>query len=158
MPSAIAAAHETTTHEAGCAYRDEVVVAAVLHDVVEDTGAEPAELEDRFGTEVAGLVAAVAEPSVEGGYRERKARLRATVAAASDDALMIFAADKVAKTRELRMTLACTPLAEPAPDKTEHYWACLELLERRLGDHPLVQQLRFELETLELLPPNTLTT
>ena len=109
MPSAIAAAHETTTHEAGCAYRDEVVAAAVLHDVVEDTGAEPAELEDRFGTEVAGLLAAVTEPSVEGGYRERKARLRATVAAASDDALMIVAADKVAKTRELRMTLACAP-------------------------------------------------
>jgi hypothetical protein len=37
--------------------------------------------------------------------------------------------------------------------RLEHYWASLELLEARLGGHPLVRQLRFELEALELLPP-----
>lgn len=137
----------------GRGHRDEVIAAAVLHDVVEDTDVEPAELERRFGPEVAGLVGAVTEPSAEGTYRERKARLREAMAGAGDDALLIYAADKVAKTRELRMTLAREHLAEADPEKLEHYWASLELLERRLGDHPLVQQLRFELETLEFLPP-----
>ena len=37
--------------------------------------------------------------------------------------------------------------------KREHYLASLAMLERRLPGHPLVRQLRFELETLEFLPP-----
>jgi len=88
------------------------------------------------------------------GYREGKARLREAVAEAGDDALTIFAADKVAKTRELRIALARTHAVAPDPDKLEHYWASLDLLEARLHSHPFVQQLRFELETLELMPPD----
>ena len=38
-------------------------------------------------------------------------------------------------------------------EKREHYTASLAMLERRLPGHPLVRQLRFELETLEYLPP-----
>ena len=137
----------------GRALRDEVIAAAVLHDVVEDAGVDLAELRDRFGPEVASLVGAVTEPSADGSYRERKSLLRTAVAGAGKDALMIYVADKVAKTRELRMSLARTPSAEADPEKLEHYWASLTLLEARLPGHPLVQQLRFELETLELLPP-----
>ena len=86
-------------------------------------------------------------------YSERKARLRDAIAAADADAAAVFAADKVAKARELRMSLARR--SRPVdPDKLEHYWASLALLERRLGHHPLVRQFRFELETLELLPPS----
>ena len=92
------------------------------------------------------------QPSTEGTYRERKARLRAAVAAAEGNAVTIFAADKVAKTRELRMRIARTPDHAPDPQKLEHYWASLELLETRLGHHPLVRQLRFELEALAVLP------
>jgi hypothetical protein len=51
------------------------------------------------------------------------------------------------------MTLAAGHIGEPDPEKLEHYWACLDLLEARIPRHPLVQQLRFELETLELMPP-----
>ena len=86
-------------------------------------------------------------------YRERKSRLRAAVADAGEDALMIYAADKVAKTRELRMTDGARPVGRADPEKLEHYWASLTLIEYRLPGHPLVQQPRFELETLELLPP-----
>jgi (p)ppGpp synthase/HD superfamily hydrolase len=137
----------------GRAYRDEVVAAAVLHDIVEDTAVEPAELERRFGSEVARLVDSVTEPVGNGSYRERKARLRDSIATAGEDALTIYAADKVAKTRELRMTLARVAGTEPDPEQLHHYWASLSLLETGLPAHPLVQQLRFELEALELLPP-----
>jgi (p)ppGpp synthase/HD superfamily hydrolase len=134
-------------------YPDNVIAAAVLHDVLESAEVQPAELAERFGPEVAALVAAVSEPTTEGHYRERKARLRAAIATADDNALAIYAADKVAKTRELRLRLARTPAAAPDPDKLDHYWQSLTLLEHRLGRHPLVEQLRFELEALALLPP-----
>jgi (p)ppGpp synthase/HD superfamily hydrolase len=136
-------------------YPDHVVAAGVLHDVIEDTDAGYAELERRFGAAVATLVRAVSEPPGGGDYRERKERLREAVGRASADAAAVFAADKVAKVRELRLTLVRhgdTP-AKLDPDKVDHYWASLELLEHRLGHHPLVRQLRFELEALELLPP-----
>ena len=134
-------------------HRDEVVAAAILHDVVEDTGVEPAEIAERFGPEVAGLVDVLTEPGGIASYGERKARLRDAVSRANDDALAIFAADKVAKVRELRMIIATGSVADAG--KLEHYWASLELLEARLPRDPLVQQLRFELEALELLPPRT---
>jgi (p)ppGpp synthase/HD superfamily hydrolase len=134
-------------------YPDEVIAAGVLHDVMEDAGVDRSELEQRFGPHVAELVSAVSEPSSEGGYRERKARLREAVAESDPDAIAIYAADKVAKLRELRMTLASRPDEAADPAKLEHYWASLELLERRGEATSLVRQLRFELEALALLPP-----
>lgn len=69
----------------------------------------------------------------------------------------VVAADKVAKTRELRLELVRrgASLHQLDADRLDRYWACLGLLERRLGHHPLVRQLRFELEALALLPPHT---
>lgn len=129
-----------------------VVHAAVLHDVIEDTDVDYEEIEQRFGRQVADLVAAVSEPAGGGGYPERKERLRAAVAAGSLEAAAVYAADKVCKARELRIALVAR--GGPAdPEKSAHYWASLEMLERRLGQHPLVRQLRFELEALTLLPP-----
>lgn len=136
----------------GRGYPDAVVAAGVLHDVIEDTGVDAAALELRFGPKVAALVTAVSEPPGGGTYAERKLRLRDSIAAADADAAAVYAADKVAKVRELRMSLARHPDRLDAA-KVEHYWASLALLERRLGHHPLVRQLRFELEALELLPP-----
>ena len=73
-----------------------------------------------------GSSARVTEPEREGPYRERKAALRAAVEAAEDDALVIYAADKVAKARELRMTLAA---GDGAPRRrssstTRRAWRC----------------------------------
>jgi len=138
-------------------FPDHVVAAGVLHDVIEDTDAAFDELERKFGPEIAQIVCAVSEPQREGPYRERKARLRQRVAEAGDQAVVVFAADKVAKTRELRLGLVRSDeKARTVIDgeKIEHYWACLELLERRLPHSPLVRQLRFELEALDFLPPD----
>jgi (p)ppGpp synthase/HD superfamily hydrolase len=135
-------------------YPDAVIAAGVLHDVIEDTGVGGGELRERFGDAVADMVESVSEPPGGGSYAERKARLRERVAAASDDAVVVFAADKVAKAREFRLGLVrAGDAAGVDQDKLDHYWACLTLLESRLGDGPLVRQLRFELEALDLLPP-----
>jgi hypothetical protein len=139
-------------------YPDHVIAAGVLHDVLEDTDVTRDELEERFGPEVTDLVATVSEPDPDGPYAERKAKLREGIANGSTDAAAVFAADKVAKAREFRLRLVSRGGDSTAPavdrDKLDHYWACLELLERRLGPQPLVRQLRFELEALALLPPS----
>ena len=139
----------------GRGYPDHVVAAGVLHDVIEDTAVSYADIERRFGHRVATLVQSVSEPPGAGSYAQRKARLRDALAAASADAAAIFAADKVAKTRELRLGLVRASDTQTLDsEKLDHYWASLALLEHRLGHHPLVRQLRFELEALTLLPPD----
>jgi (p)ppGpp synthase/HD superfamily hydrolase len=135
-----------------------VVTAGILHDTLEDTDAEPADISTRFGDDVARLVRAMTEdPDIE-PYEARKAALREQVARSGPDATDVFAADKVAKVRELRAQLGRDPGLLEADDdgarrRLAHYEQSLDMLERFTPAHPLVRQLRFELETLELLPP-----
>jgi (p)ppGpp synthase/HD superfamily hydrolase len=128
---------------------DHVIAAGILHDTIEKTGADAAELRARFGIRVADLVLALSEnPDIQ-GYAKRKAALRDQVAAAGREALMVFAADKVSKVRELTLSRSKRP---PAQRRLTHYRRCLELLERLLSDSPLVAQLRAELEKLTPAP------
>lgn len=141
----------------GRGHRDEVVAAGALHDVLEKTDTTREELAARFGPEIAGLVAAVTEPPRIRDYAARKAALRAQVARASPEAQAIYAADKVAKVRELR-TLAVRlrlPLSEPrVRERLEHYEHSLAILDGVLPGAPMVEQLRFELWALRHLPPH----
>ena len=79
---------------AGCP--DAVVIAGLLHDVVEDTPWTVADVSARFGPAVAGLVAAVTEDDGIASYRPRKRALREQIALAGADAIDIALADKVA--------------------------------------------------------------
>lgn len=137
---------------------DEVVAAGVLHDVIEDTGTSLPELGDRFGAHVERLVAAVTDDETIEAKDERKDALRRQVEVAGHDAATIFAADKVSKVRELRTRIANArhagePLPGDAQEKLTQYDADLEMVEHVLPGHPLVRQLRFELEALQALPP-----
>jgi (p)ppGpp synthase/HD superfamily hydrolase len=137
-------------HEAG--YSDEVVAAGVLHDVLEDTDAQPEELVSRFGHDVAQLVAAVSDdPSIEDPM-ERKAALRRQVAEAGERAAAVFAADKVSKAREMRQRISRGRVQESDRGKLEHYEASLGMLADLLPGHHLVGQLRMELEAVQALP------
>jgi (p)ppGpp synthase/HD superfamily hydrolase len=135
-------------------YADHVVAAGVLHDVLENTDTDAVELDHRFGVSVSALVRAVSEdPAIE-DERARKAALRSQIAGGSMEAAAIFAADKVSKARELRLKLSCGFPGDAADQQLEHYRASLSTLEAVLGpDHPLLEQLRFELETLDTPPP-----
>ena len=86
---------------------DHLIAAGVLHDTIEKTHVVASDLRERFGSRVAALVLAVSEDESITGYVQRKAALREQVARAGEEALMLFAADKLSKVRELR--LAATP-------------------------------------------------
>jgi (p)ppGpp synthase/HD superfamily hydrolase len=132
-------------------YPDHVVAAGMLHEVLEDTGAERAELEQRFGAPVAELVESLSDdPSIE-DIQERRAALRLQVAEAGPTAAAVFAADKISKTRELRHKASRGQLGEEERLKLEHYEESLEMLVTAMPRHELVEQLRLELESLRAL-------
>jgi (p)ppGpp synthase/HD superfamily hydrolase len=138
-------------HQLGC--RDAVVAAGILHDVAEKGTATLADVRAAFGQEVGDIVAVLTEDAGIADYDHRKAALRAAIASAGDDALDVFAADKLAKAREMRVAAAGdTMAARDAACKRAHYLASLDLLERRRPGHPLTDALRFELATHEQVP------
>lgn len=83
-------------------FGDEVLAAALLHDAVEHGDVESSALGERYGEEVAGLVAALTEDETIERYQERKEEHRRRVAAAGADARAIFTADKMANVEVLR--------------------------------------------------------
>jgi (p)ppGpp synthase/HD superfamily hydrolase len=134
-------------------YRDDVVAAGLLHDVVEHGRATVEEVRDAFGAEVGGMVDALSEDGAIGDYEERKAQLRRRAEAGSDEVVAVFAADKVVKARELRVAAAADRLlAREVACKRAHYVASLAVLERRLHGHPFTEALRFELAAQLLVP------
>ena len=140
-------------YEAGAA--DDVIAAGVLHDTIEKASADRAELRRRFGERTAALVAALTEDERIRGYATRKAALRRQVEAAGTDALLVFAADKVSKVRELpveRSSTEAETVSRTRQRKITHYRHCLEMLERHIADSPLVVQLRSELEKRTAMP------
>jgi (p)ppGpp synthase/HD superfamily hydrolase len=134
-------------------YPDFVVAAAVLHDVLEDTDAERAELDARFGAQVGELVAAVTDdPAIE-DEEERKDRLRERVRRLGGYAAAVYAADKISKVREIRTLLARGIPREQVEPRIEHHRRSLAMLDGTIPGSRLVQALRFELEALDELPP-----
>ena len=132
-------------HEAGAS--DDVVAAGALHDTLEKTDATAADLRRRFGAHVAALVSAVTEDDSIATYAARKAALRRQVTGAGRESLLVFAADKVSKARELRL-----PGVTLRRRRISHYRHCLALLEHELPDNPLVRALRDELASLPSQP------
>jgi (p)ppGpp synthase/HD superfamily hydrolase len=132
-------------------YPDHVVAIGALHEVLEDTDVDKDELEERFGPDVAELVDALTDdPSIE-DQQERRAALRRQVATAGGDAAAVFAADKVSKSRELRLKAERGPLDEENNAKLEHYRQSLRMLEDVLPGSDLVDCLRSELRGLAAL-------
>src|SRR5262245_62502063 len=87
-------------------YPDHVIAAAVLHDVLENTGEDAADLEARFGSQVAEHVAAVSDDPSIADEDARKRELRDRVRRIGGYAPAVYAADKVSKVREIRIALA----------------------------------------------------
>jgi guanosine-3',5'-bis(diphosphate) 3'-pyrophosphohydrolase len=83
-------------------FREEVLAAGILHDVVEHGDVDLSEVAKRHGEEVADLVAALTEDETIEGYQERKDEQRKRVAAAGADARAIFTADKMVNVEVLR--------------------------------------------------------
>jgi (p)ppGpp synthase/HD superfamily hydrolase len=125
-------------------FDDEVVAAALLHDVVEDTDTDMAEISQRFGPGVGELVEAMTEDASIEPYEARKAEHRARVARHSSRAAAIYAADKLAKTNALRRD------GGPVSDqKLHHYRQTLIELSAAHPELPFLAELEEGLRALD---------
>ena len=135
-------------------YPDEVLAAALLHDVVEDSGTTLGELREKFGDEVAGLVGAMTDDETIGDYRERKAEHRERLAAAPVASMAIYGADKLTNSATLRTAYAeegdavRDEFKVPLELKLEIWEQDLELLREKAPELPFLDRLAEELSLL----------
>lgn len=132
-------------------FPEEVILAAVLHDVVEDTDKTVEDIAAHFGENVARLVDAVSERKTHGGqklpWRKRKEAQLERLEHADRDIAALKAADAL---HNLRSTLAdfdrvghevWQRFRGSSGDHHWYYTSLVKLTQSKLGDHSLVQEL-----------------
>lgn len=140
-------------------FPEDVALAGLLHDVVEDQDVPLMCIEADFGPAVAEMVASLSERKREGGlarpWQVRKQEALEQMRTASPEAVAVKAADVLHNAR----ALACD-LREAGPQVWEafsrgpeetlwYYRAALALARERLGCHPLVDDAEDAVNALE---------
>lgn len=142
---------ETAAIAAALTDDEEVIAAAILHDVIEDCGVTQEELCARFGERVARLV--MAETNVKDGdpretWDARKKETIARLACAGREEQIIALSDKLSNMRAIQRDYARSGEAMfmrfHQHDKRRHAWyyrSCASLLEDELGGTQAWQEL-----------------
>jgi (p)ppGpp synthase/HD superfamily hydrolase len=130
-----------TLIELNCA--DEVVVAGLLHDTVEDAGVTLEEIESRFGSRVAVLVSGASEPDKTAVWEQRKSHTLDILRETPDTELLLLScADKLDNIRALRSDLgrvgeeAFTVFKRPRDKQRWYYESLARVFGDRLMDGP----------------------
>jgi (p)ppGpp synthase/HD superfamily hydrolase len=113
-------------------------LAALLHDVIEDTPRTVEDVRAAFGEPLATMVAALTEDESIERYAQRKRALRSQIAAAEPAVMDIALADKIASLRNAART--GTPISQR---KLAHYRATLRLGLAAGASVPLTAQLEW---------------
>ncbi len=128
---------------------DEVVMAALLHDTLEDTKTTRDELVQNFGERVATIVEEVTEPREEAGkpleWKERKKRYLAQLELGSLEALTVAIADKVDNIESKLDAIAGEGQSFikrfGGYDYLWYHGAVVHIATERLSKHPLTKRL-----------------
>jgi (p)ppGpp synthase/HD superfamily hydrolase len=139
-------------------FGEDLAIAGLLHDVVEDTDTSLAQIAAEFGDDLARLVEAVSETKSADGaelpWEQRKAEKLAHLQAAGPDVAALKAADSI---HNLRSIIADLRSAGPAvwdrfkrgPEPTLGYYrAIADAVRLKLGAHAIVAELEQALAEL----------
>jgi (p)ppGpp synthase/HD superfamily hydrolase len=139
-------------------YAENLVIAGLLHDSIEDQDVPLEQIESQFGPAVAEIVAALTEQKMEGGvkrpWEQRKQDLLAQLRRASHEAVAVKAADTLHNARSLASDLreygpSIWRSFSRGPEPTLGYYTRTAALVRaRLGSHPLVDELDSAIQDL----------
>jgi (p)ppGpp synthase/HD superfamily hydrolase len=140
-------------------FSEDVAIAGLLHDIVEDQEVPLDGLEADFGPAVAEMVAALTEWKSEDGmerpWEVRKQEALRHLQQASGEAAAVKAADTLHNARSLLLGLRREGSAvwsnfKRGPSETLWYYRSVsELVRSRLGDHPLALELESTISHLE---------
>jgi (p)ppGpp synthase/HD superfamily hydrolase len=132
-------------------FAEDVVIAGLLHDVVEDQDVPLDEIEAEFGPPVAEMVAVLTEKKKEGGlprpWEMRKEEALEEARQASIEAVAVKAADVLHSTRSMAADLRREGASmwnsfSRGPAKSLWYYQSVaEIVHERLGEHPLALEL-----------------
>jgi (p)ppGpp synthase/HD superfamily hydrolase len=134
---------------------DELLAAAFLHDVVEDTDRSLDDIRERFGPGVGELVEAMTEDKSVEPYEARKDDHRDQVEAAGERAVRIYAADKLANLRDMRSLYANVGEAAarrfkaPIDVRLRLWRRDAEMVERVLPELDVLAEFRSELDAFD---------
>lgn len=143
-------------------FPEAVVVAGLLHDVVEDTNVSLESIEGAFGSEVAALVGSVTEIKTEtaGGaevrrpWRIRKEEQLLRLDAAPPLTAALKAADAIHNCESTLRELdrvgpeAWERFRAPPEDQLWYFRSIATRVRKRLGDHPIARELEATIERL----------
>jgi (p)ppGpp synthase/HD superfamily hydrolase len=116
---------------------EQTQVAALLHDVVEDTPRDVDDVREAFGEQLAAMVEALTEDKRIERYAQRKRALRTQIAMASDPEVVDIAlADKIASLRHAAITGTAI-----SRRNLSHYRATLRLALAEEPARPLTAEL-----------------
>ena len=125
-------------------FAEDTVIAALLHDTLEDTDLDPAVIERRFGVLVLDMVRDVSEPPMPRRWRDRKLsyieQLRTSVRHGSH---AVAAADKIHNLSKMTEGLQAhgptyiRPFTAPVEDMIWYHQTVVDTL-RAAWDHPIL--------------------
>lgn len=124
---------------------EDVVVAGILHDTVEDTDVTLDQIRDEFGDDIAELVDGCSE-NKELSWEERKANTIEFLETASEKVCIVTCADKIHN-----LLVSVDGIREKGKDFFIHfkkgyedqkwyYGSIKDVLQRRISNHPLFQE------------------
>lgn len=138
--------------QTGC--KEDVIIAGLLHDTVEDTKVTIEEIEREFGQRVAQLVLGSSEPDKSASWEERKQHTIETIKELDKETCLVVCADKCHNVQSIYndyLSLGEEVWVRFNRGKEKQAWYyqnMLKALKNRLGDHSLVEKLD---KTVQLL-------
>jgi (p)ppGpp synthase/HD superfamily hydrolase len=140
-------------------FDEDITIAGLLHDVIEDCGTSRETVANAFGERVAGIVATLTKPGDGLSWEENRAAIISQLEQGGPDAATVKAADTLHNVRSLWRDIQASGPAvwqrfqRGAAPNLAYYRRVVTSVQHVLGNHPLCHELAQAMDELEALHP-----